>query len=1697
MKLRLLEFIAGLGSSALSLGVVLSSAGLFASTPDARPPWEAMDYGPFLTASIEAAEPRTNIAYKGIAIKLGGDRNESVVFDTDLLRYSAGWTGGFVALKGVVFDGEHWAYPRINGRQVFGNPSAPGWARAGSFHDPREYPFGPLPKDWAHWRGLWLHGKQVVLSYSVGPMSVLEMPDLERRPDVAAFARILNLGPVSSESIVQVALDPNRRGQLLDVAELKLVDEATPAETCLAVLDLKRDARSDSTNAPVALDQGLIGRWEVDEVDPSPMVDQSTSGRKLRLNGIRSTPNGHTGGALDLDGAHFAEIDRADEIDSLQHDFTTAAWINTSGDGVILSLTGSGDKWVPDGKALFVRAGKLTFDVGWVGAVAGSVPVADGKWHHVGMTWSHGDGTVQLFVDGQLDGTGKLKPRRAISAPVLRVGFCARDFPASPWFRGRLDGLRLYQRALNSAEMAALAGATPSSEVLAAALVGTGRGARWLATEDGNLRLRLPASAQPVRCKILLWRGPRERLPEFAALVKSSSPASDLEELTHGGPARWPEKLVTQAKLGSDGGPYAIDTLTDPEHNPWHSWLRFGGLDFFPDGKRAALCTWNGDVWIVSGVDGDLHELTWQRIATGLFQPLGLQIVDGQIYVLGRDQITRLHDLNGDGEIDFYENFNNDCMTSEHFHEFALDLKLGPDGSFYYIKCACHGLPASHPHHGTLLRVSRDGSKLEVVARGFRAANGLGVGPRGEFTCIDNQGYWMPANRINWIQPGGWYGNQWAWNPAGRTNYDEPLCWMHNFVDRSGGTQLWVPGRNWGPFQDEIITISYGMGHMFLLLKEQVGGLMQGAVTRFPVEFETGAMRGVFHPQSGQLYTCGLYGWAGNQTKPGGFYRVRYTSKAVNMANELHFVRDGIVLGFTDPLEPASATDPGNYDVTAWNYRWTANYGSPDFKLNGQEGRDTWPVESTRLSADHRKVFLKLPDVQRVMQVHVVFNLKAADGADVKNFVHGTIHHLNSKSGTDWLGAGAIAGAERAPTNNTPELTGLLQSFSRPGEPGLLDVRRARLPALFVSTGACPTPFLAPGPFRCRWEGFLKLELNSQRAFETEGMGAATLKINGQVVLEATPGNLAGRRSNLVPLRQGLNRFELEYASPPAGDAEFRLAWSPGIFPGEPVPPGAFVHDAETKTFQERELVRQGRELFAEFRCTRCHQPESPWTTTAMPELTAAAPSLDGIGSRLNKKWLAQWFLDPKAIRPDARMPRLLRGEGAAGQAADIAAYLGSLRTAGDPGPGAPLMDATQTNLVASGSKSFTDLGCLGCHRVPGDLVLDNDPRVPLGHLAAKWRPDALPDFLRAPARNFPWTRMPDFALTSDEATGLTAFLLNRSAAASQPPAANSGAGEPEGNAVRGAELVSTLGCLACHSLDHVQDRSAAPALAGLAMLDGTGGCLADDTKARGRAPDFGWDRKQRAALRAFLRSGCLPSLQRDAPAEFAERQYAALRCQACHPRDDETDLLTRLAAMTTIPKAAYDDDEATGGGSVHVGRPLLTFSGEKLYAGWIQRFLEGTLPYKPRPHLQGRMPAFAAYASGLAEGFAHQHGYRAESAPSPLVDAQLAALGQRLTGSAEGFSCVSCHDVGAKKALAGKDTATVNFACIAERLRPSYYWRYVQDPPHLLPGTMMPKFIGEDGTTPIKGIFNGDPTQQFAAIWQYLLSLRGTAPPR
>ncbi len=326
----------------------------------------------------------------------------------------------------------------------------------------------------------------------------------------------------------------------------------------------------------------------------------------------------------------------------------------------------------------------------------------------------------------------------------------------------------------------------------------------WSNTAEGDLRLTIPAGENPLRFTLKVARVTGKGDPNALARSIPDGPAVDLASLTHGGPARWPEVLKSPIHAGRDDGPFAVDTFGLPESNPWLCQLRLTGFDFLDGGRQAAVCTWDGDVWLVGGLDAASGELSWRRIASGLFQPLGLKVRDGKIFVGCRDQIVILRDLNGDGETDFYENFNDDHQVTEHFHEFAMDLQTDADGNFYYAKAARHGKTALVPQHGTLLRVSRDGLRTEILATGFRAPNGVCLADDGTFFLTDQEGFWTPKNRINHVKVGGFYGNMWGYHDVtdpSDSAVDLPICWITNDFDRSPAELVRVDQRRVGPAQ--------------------------------------------------------------------------------------------------------------------------------------------------------------------------------------------------------------------------------------------------------------------------------------------------------------------------------------------------------------------------------------------------------------------------------------------------------------------------------------------------------------------------------------------------------------------------------------------------------------------------------------------------------------------------------------------------------------------------------------------------------------------------------------------------------------------------------------------------------------------------------------------------------------------------------
>ena len=126
--------------------------------------------------------------------------------------------------------------------------------------------------------------------------------------------------------------------------------------------------------------------------------------------------------------------------------------------------------------------------------------------------------------------------------------------------------------------------------------------------------------------------------------------------------------------------------------------------------------------------------------------------------------MLRLHDLNDDEEIDYFECINNDHQVTEHFHEFAMGLQTDEAGNFYYAKSARHALKAVVPHHGTLLRVTPDGATTEILATGFRAANGVCLNPDGSFIVTD-QGGTLEPEESHQLGQARWILWQYVWLP--------------------------------------------------------------------------------------------------------------------------------------------------------------------------------------------------------------------------------------------------------------------------------------------------------------------------------------------------------------------------------------------------------------------------------------------------------------------------------------------------------------------------------------------------------------------------------------------------------------------------------------------------------------------------------------------------------------------------------------------------------------------------------------------------------------------------------------------------------------------------------------------------------------------------------------------------------------------
>lgn len=587
---------------------------------------------------------------------------------------------------------------------------------------------------------------------------------------------------------------------------------------------------------------------------------------------------------------------------------------------------------------------------------------------------------------------------------------------------------------------------------------------------------------------------------------------------------------------------------------------------------------------------------------------------------------------------------------------------------------------------------------------------------------------------------------------------------------------------------------------------------------------------------------------------------------------------------------------------------------------------------------------------------------------------------------------------------------------------------------LYVAAGEPASPFLPSGPFTATWNGFVNSELRSEYSFHVEGAGEVQVEVNGTAVLEGKPG-AAPLSSPPVKLNKGANPFKVTFRSAPQGDSFIRLYWSNAETPRNPIPIAALSHDAG-EDLKKARAIQDGRDLFVEGRCVRCHDVGAG---SRMPELSMDAPAFSAIGARRGFQWMARWIADPQAQRPGTAMPKVFHGPEATANAEAVAAYLSSL---GGEAPAGKAGDAEV------GKALYEKLLCSSCHNPPDSTEVVAG-KVSQKQVKAKFKAGALAAFLEKPAAHFAWIRMPDFHLNAEEAANLAAYLVAHADADEGKPAP-----DDAGLREKGRKLVETTGCLNCHALEGAKSTLVARPLKDLAPDRWNSGCLADSPAADAKAPAYAFTAAQRDALRAFAKTD-RESLRRHTSADFLNRQSEALHCAECHGK--------------------------------HEGFPAWELLGGKLKTEWAASFIGGANLPKPRPWLEARMPAFGAYAGHLAAGLSTRHGQPVRSpgdTPSVAADAE---TGRKLISANGGFSCISCHSVADFGATAVFEAPGINLAYSFARLQPEFFRRWIRSPLSVDPTTKMPVYFDEQGKSPLSEHYDGDGPKTIQALWEYI----------
>ncbi len=437
--------------------------------------------------------------------------------------------------------------------------------------------------------------------------------------------------------------------------------------------------------------------------------------------------------------------------------------------------------------------------------------------------------------------------------------------------------------------------------------------------------------------------------------------------------------------------------------------LEVGGMTFLHS-DALAVSTRRGEIWIITNpYMKNGQQPQYRLFAQGMHEVLGLNYIDGDIYAVQRAELTRLRDLDRDGEADEYKTIYTWPLQG-NYHEFSYGPLADKDGNMIVTL----NLAWVHDHgeslskwHGWMVKITPEG-KLIPFAAGMRSPAAFAFNKDGEIFYSENQGDWVASGSITHVAKGDFVGNPaslvWSGEPDSpvklrkedipdthEPKYDvarrvpglkTPSVWLpHTILGIStSGILNYDEHGKMGPFEDQLFVGDQGQSKIMRVALEKVKGVYQGVVFPFREGFSSGILRMNWGGDGSMFVGMTSRGWGSTGRAPYGLQRLSWNGKVPFEMKTVRAMPDGFEIEFTKPVDKTAARSADAYQIRNFTYQYHHNYGSPVIN------QGNCAIKAIEVSDDRLKVRL-VTDSLKLGYIHEI-NAEGVFSEEKKLLLH-------------------------------------------------------------------------------------------------------------------------------------------------------------------------------------------------------------------------------------------------------------------------------------------------------------------------------------------------------------------------------------------------------------------------------------------------------------------------------------------------------------------------------------------------------------------------------------------------------------------------------------------------------------------------------------------------------------------------------------